>query len=120
MRLGLGLFLAVAVTGTAATADDKNAPAVLEPSTYWNVDFGEEKCRLARAFGDAENRHLLFIEQGGPSSSFGMIAVGDAFERFRRPSRISVQFGEFEPALDKDGQPMRSFYITQIVYRISS
>lgn len=99
----LGLAVAATSMGIAAPAlaDDRNAPVVLEPSSYWNVDFGEEKCRLARAFGDGENRHLLFIEQGGPSSSFGLIAIGDAFERFRTPSRISVQFGDFEPVTDR-------------------
>nr|WP_298898176.1 energy transducer TonB [uncultured Altererythrobacter sp.] len=81
-------------------ADDKNVHVVLEPSTYWSVDFGEEKCRLARAFGEGEDRHLLFIEQGGPKSSFGFMAIGPAFERFKRPDRIGIQFGEFEPMTD--------------------
>jgi TonB family protein len=74
---------------------------ILEPSSYWSVDFGEEKCRLARAFGEGEDRHLLFIEQGGPKSSFGFMAIGPAFERFRRPDRIEIQFGGFEPMTDQ-------------------
>lgn len=95
----LGLVFVASLAGLAAPAwaDDKNAHVVLEPSTYWSVDFGEEKCRLARAFGEGEDTHLLFIEQGGPGSGFGFVVIGDAFERFRRPDRISVQFGEFDP-----------------------
>ena len=95
----LGFVLAAGSISIAApaTADDT---LVLEPSSYWSVDFGDEKCRLARAFGEGEDRHLLFIEQGGPKSSFGFMAIGPAFERFRRPDRIEVQFGDFEPMTD--------------------
>ena len=92
------------VWSSAIAQEKENAPIVLEPTTYWNVDFGDEKCRLARAFGEGDDRHLLFIEQGGPSAGFGFMAIGPSFEKFRRPDRIEVRFGEFEPI--KDRTPM--------------
>lgn len=96
----LGLVLAAGSISIAAPAMADDGTVILEPSSYWSVDFGEEKCRLARAFGEGEGRHLLFIEQGGPKSSFGFMAIGPAFERFKRPDRIEIQFGEFEPMTD--------------------
>lgn len=95
--LALAFAASASLAAPALAQDDKNAPVLLEPSTHWNVDFGQEKCRLARAFGDVDSRHLLFIEQGGPKSGFGLIVVGPAFKKFRQPDRITVQFGEFAP-----------------------
>lgn len=69
------------------------APVVLEPSSPWNVDFGEDKCRLARTFGGEGNRHVLFFEQGGPASYFGFTVAGPQLERFRS-ARIAIRFGE--------------------------
>ena len=43
-------------------ADDKNAPVVLEPKGAWNIDFAEDKCRLARAFGSQENLQRPMIK----------------------------------------------------------
>lgn len=106
MRLGLGLAgLAVAGlwSGVAVGEDDKNEVVILEPRTPWNVDFGEQRCRLARVFDDGEDRHLLLIDQGGPSSRFHFSVSGPAFKNFDRPSEITVQFGAFEP--DKDRFP---------------
>lgn len=100
----LGLVLAAGSIGIAAPtlADDKNTLVVLEPSSAWSVDFGEQKCRLARAFTNGENTHLLFLEQGGPDSSFGFVVMGSSFDRFKRPSRVSTQFGELEPIDDRE------------------
>ena len=99
--LGLGLTVASFGITAPALADDRNSPVVLEPSTYWSVDFGEEKCRLARAFGEGDNRHLLYLEQGGPSASFGFVVVGPSFDRFKKTTHISTQFGDFDPIQDR-------------------
>ena len=78
---------------TISFAKDKREPVVLEPSTHWSLDYAEEKCRLARAFGEGDDRHMLFFEQTGPSSGFGMTAAGVSFDRFRDSAKIGVQFG---------------------------
>ena len=103
----VSVFLAsmLAVNAVPALAGkDKNAPIVLEPSSPWNVDFGDEKCRLARMFGEGEDRHLLFIEQGGPGPRFVLMAIGPAFDSFRRPDRISIRFEDFP--WDEQRKPM--------------
>lgn len=64
----------------------------LEPSSKWNVDFGVEKCRLARYFGEGEDRHLLMFDQYAPSVGFGMTVSGPALERFQSRKRTSLSF----------------------------
>ncbi|MFO6446736.1 energy transducer TonB [Erythrobacter sp. NE805] len=68
----------------------------LASSSPWNVDFGETKCRLARIFGEGENRHLLFFEQYWPSGRVGMTAAGPSFKRFRsrQPTALAFAAGQ--------------------------
>ena len=55
-RAAFALAAIATVTSPAAAAAD---PVVLKPSSPWNVDFAETKCRLARLFGEGDDRHLL-------------------------------------------------------------
>ena len=56
----------------------------LLPSTEWNIDFGENTCRLARVFGEGENKHILFVEQAGPSESFNLTIAGPGMKKYRQ------------------------------------
>ncbi|MEE4318084.1 MAG: energy transducer TonB [Erythrobacter sp.] len=90
-------FSALAAMSAALAAVPASAEVVeIAPSSPWNVDFADEKCRLARLFGEGENRHLVFIEQYWPSSEFGLTAAGPAFERFRsrQPAELGFYDGE--------------------------
>ncbi len=93
MRFGLrALAAAILGMGAASPAYAKAEPVVLEPSSKWNVDFAPEKCRLARVFGEGENRHVLFFEQWGPKATFGFTASGPGFDRFRAYKPVDVRF----------------------------
>ncbi len=70
----------------------QRAPIVLEPSSAWNVDFAETRCRLLRIFSDGEDRHILFIEQHYPSASAGLTVAGPSFRRFRNRSSTLLNF----------------------------
>lgn len=96
------IFAATALIGLSSpvNAQDKNAPVTLDPTSHWNVNFAEDKCRLSRTFSDGENQHLLFIEQASPSSEFGFVVAGPAFKKFKRPDRITTQFGTLDPVED--------------------
>ncbi|MEE4339096.1 energy transducer TonB [Erythrobacter sp.] len=79
------------------TASLASAPAGAEvvdiaPSSAWNVDFADDKCRLARLFGEGENRHLVFFEQYWPSEGFGLTVAGPSFDRFRSRRRTELSF----------------------------
>jgi TonB family protein len=71
-------------------------PVVLAPSSPWNVDYGEEKCRLGRMFGEGEDKILLFMDQWGPDEKFGLAVAGAPFNDFvsRRKTQISLFDGQ--------------------------
>lgn len=86
-------ILALATLSTALVAmPAQAAPVVLKPSSPWNVDFGEEKCRLTRVFGGAEDQHLLAFQQYWPGKDSGLTIAGPAFARFRSLQRTNVRF----------------------------
>lgn len=87
--------LALAALPLAALAVPAQAKAVdIAPSSPWNVDFGADKCRLARFFGEGENRHLLFFEQYWPGERFGMTVAGPSYKRFQSGTRTDIRFSE--------------------------
>ncbi|MEO0872695.1 MAG: hypothetical protein AAFY19_12180, partial [Pseudomonadota bacterium] len=83
----------------APTAPLHAETTVLSPSSQWNVNFGETNCRLARFFGEGEDRHLLFFEQYRPSASLGMTLAGASLKRFRSRARTSVQVNDAQEPL---------------------
>lgn len=97
--------LALASAVLAATPGHAETD-VLKPSNSWNVDFGENKCRLTRFFGTQGNRHLLIIEQYWPSQHFGMLAAGRSFAELEAGQPISLKFYEDQKSID--GKPNRS------------
>lgn len=94
--LATAFALAAAVFSFSASASD--TPTALSPSGNWNVDFAPNKCRLARIFGEGENRHLLFIEQYWPGKHFGLTVSGPGLKRWHSRARTKLQFSsEREP-----------------------
>lgn len=84
-------FAALAgVVGQAAIAAE---PIVLAPSSNWHLDYAEQSCRLARTFGDAENRSLAYFTQHGPSDAFEMTFSGEPLKRFSANRDVITQFG---------------------------
>ena len=89
------LALAAPLTALATTLAATPAKAeVVEiaPSSPWNIDFGRTKCRLARIFGEGENRHILFFEQYWPGRYAGMTVAGPSYSRFSTRVRIDLAF----------------------------
>lgn len=85
------LTLATLSLGVAAVPAQAKVIEIA-PSSPWNVDFGENKCRLARFFGEGEDRHLLFFEQYWPAENFGMTVAGSSFKRYRGGYRTDLKF----------------------------
>lgn len=89
----------VLVPGAALAQDYPNALVEqdgvvrLQPHSQWVLDFGDNKCRLARWFGTEDNKHLLMFEQGAPQSGFGLTMAGPELRRFhgRDSFRIGMQ-----------------------------
>lgn len=82
-----------ALVAAVLTASPASAEVVaISPSSAWNVDFAENKCRLARLFGEGENRHLVFFEQYWPGEAFGLTVAGPSYDRFRSRQRTALGF----------------------------
>lgn len=93
MRRILAPLALIAALATAAPAAVAAEPVVLKPTSPWNVDFGENKCRLARFFGEGEYRHLLSFEMYWPDDQLGMMVAGPAMKPFAslRPTDLRFQ-----------------------------
>ncbi|WP_298470586.1 TonB family protein [uncultured Erythrobacter sp.] len=106
MRVRLFFALTAASVGlTAAPASADDPTDTLLPSSPWNVDFGETKCRLARFFGEGDDRHLIFFEQSGPANGLGLTVSGKRLKRFRSLRRTSVRF--FDEQKPKRTKPFK-------------
>lgn len=71
----------------------------LLPSTPWNIDFGETKCRLSRVFGSGADRHIVFFEQVAPGQDFGLTVAGPKLSAFQRSGRVSVGLRGDQPMI---------------------
>lgn len=69
-------------------------PQVLKPYGPWNVDFGENSCRLQRLFGTAEDKHVLMFQQYWPDDRVGLTLAGSSFKKFRSEERTELTFAE--------------------------
>jgi TonB family protein len=88
-RSALCFAAGFAVCAQAALAAE---PAVVLPaSSKWQLDYGEQTCRLARAFGEGENLSIVFFTQHGPDDGFELTLAGEPLKRFA-PNTV-IQFG---------------------------
>lgn len=83
------------ITPSRAVASDK--AKLLEPISDWNIDYGEQRCRLTRLFGDQDNRHLLDIKQIAPQSSFTITFAGPLLGDWQRKRGIEIGLRDTEP-----------------------
>ncbi len=97
MRRTLLALAAVATTLTAAPLGAE--PRVLKPYGPWNVDFGDDLCRLQRLFGSADDKQVLVFQQYWPSDRAGLTLAGSAFAKFRSLARTDVRFYEEQEPL---------------------
>lgn len=93
------VVLATALAGAPLAAANRT-PTILAPLTTWSVDYGKERCRAARTFGDKDKPTVLVIDLYGPRSSPAWTIAGPAVaDMGGKPKLVSVQFGTLEPAL---------------------
>lgn len=79
MRIAILMCGALATIGSATTAAARER--VLEPTSDWTIDYGEEKCSLLRDFGPLDEGLGLRIDSYGSLSTFQLSAVGDLVPR---------------------------------------
>ena len=101
--VGVAALLMSASAGASAQ-DGPDRVEQLVPSSEWNIDFGEDYCRLARTFKSGDDDYLLFFEQSGPDTGFGMTLAGPRIRQFRQIiTRLKLE--EDEPFIQVSDQP---------------
>jgi hypothetical protein len=99
MRHPISAALLVAIPVAPLSARE---PIRLKPTSNWYLDYAEDSCRLARKFGEGDQKVLMFLDQYEPGDAFHIVLGGDIL----RPSSVStfldvsLRFGPGEEALD--------------------
>ncbi|MBD3814097.1 MAG: TonB family protein [Betaproteobacteria bacterium] len=93
-------------------------PLVLEPSSQWMVNYGDDSCRLARTFGTGDAQIAFYLEDYGTTSSFQLVVAGSPLRRAKNYLGLYYQFGpsqlrqRSEPLIGTLGQYDPSFIIS--------
>lgn len=82
-----GLFV------SSAFATDKADSVRLAPSSPWNVHFDDDSCRLARFFGEGNQKTLFYIERYAPGDSFSLVVAGKPLSKGTGRGKTMLQFG---------------------------
>lgn len=96
----LSMFFAVAIAGGTAPPALAREPVVLSPSSNWALDYGVDKCTLARAFGVGDWEVTLQIEQSGSGPFYNIMVVGEPVGR-TRGDLMQIAFGPVEGASER-------------------
>jgi hypothetical protein len=88
------IIFALNVPSLAAAAPP--TPLILKPTSAWHVDYADERCRLARQFGEGEKQVLLFMDRFGPSEYFRLTLAGKLIKTHLDKGDAAIQFGPME------------------------
>jgi len=100
-RLSGKMFHAIigaALISGAASNNIQAAPAPLKlaPASKWYVDYADERCRLAREFGEGDSKVAVFFDKYGPGEGFRLVIAGEAVKTAVSQADIAVRFGPTE------------------------
>jgi hypothetical protein len=97
-------ILALVATNSAAFAQSSKGPVVLKPSSAWHVDYAEDRCRLARQFGEGDELVYAFFDRYGPTEYFRLTLAGKPLKGVLKKGEVEIQFGPNE------GQQQLAFF----------
>lgn len=69
-------ILAVLAVVTQALPAHAAQPLQLAPSSYWNLDISDEKCTIARRFGEGDDTILLMLTKFAPGTAIEVVVAG--------------------------------------------
>lgn len=101
------IFLAIALVSTPCSAiAAKPEPLTLKPSSAWQVDYAEDRCRLGRQFGTGDQQTLLFMDRYGPEEYFRLTVAGQLLKTgVVTTPQADIQFGPSEAVQDLEFLP---------------
>lgn len=104
LMFGIAALAGISLASPTAAEDDypadlaaRKSAILVEPTSPWNIDFGDSRCRLGRLFGNDEDPYALFIEQTGPSSGFSITLAGAQLKRFQKAKYLEMAMERDEP-----------------------
>jgi Gram-negative bacterial TonB protein C-terminal len=89
-------ILAMLATITPAVAQRGKEPLILKPTTPWNVDYADDRCRLMRQFGEGDEQTFAIFDRYAPDDDFQLILVGRPFKSTLDKGKVVIQFGPNE------------------------
>jgi Gram-negative bacterial TonB protein C-terminal len=88
--------LAMIATASPSFAQSSKGPLVLKPFSAWHVDYADDRCRLARQFGEGEQKVFAFFDRYGPDDFFKLTLAGKPVSTWAEKAEAAVQFGPAE------------------------
>lgn len=95
------MLAALAPLGSAAARE----PMRLKPSSKWNVHYAADSCRMARAFGEGEQKIVLMVDRYQPGDALRISFVGKPTYTRMNEGKVLLRFGPVEPEQEVEFYP---------------
>ncbi len=92
----VAFWILFAVTMAPPVAAAPQTPLILKPSSKWHVDYGDEKYRLVRQFGEGKQTVSLIMDRFTPTDSFRLTISGQVVKILVVKGDADIQFGPNE------------------------
>lgn len=108
----LSIFFLLAALGLPGVAASRE-PLRLKPSSKWNIHYADDSCRMARSFGEDNQKVTLLADRFAPGDALRLIFVGKPVSTHLNEGTVWIRFGptegeqevEFYPAAMADKTP---------------
>lgn len=97
----------LAVLALSANAEAKE-PLRLQPSSKWNVHYGEDSCSMARSFGEGDQKVILVADRYAPGDELQLSFTGKPARTGLLQGVVQVRFGPNEAVQDVEFYPATS------------
>lgn len=112
MKRDLSFFVVLAALALPCTVAAKE-PLRLKPASKWNVHYADDSCRMARSFGEGDQKVVLLIDRYQPGDALRLSFVGKPAYTSLNEGVVRIRFGpaeieqeaEFYPAKMADKTP---------------
>ena len=86
------LLAALALPGAVAAKE----PLRLTPSSKWNVHYAEDSCRMARSFGEGDQKVVLMVARYQPGDALRLSFIGKPAHTRLNEGVVRLRFGPAE------------------------
>ncbi len=95
-RYAVTAAIMISQINAATPAFAAKEPERLSPSSKVYLDYGEDKCRMAREFGTDKNKVTLMMDRFGPDDESNIILSGPRFKKYSVDGMMSVRFMPYD------------------------